>query len=112
MIKTDIYIGLNDLKTKEQKFITERYVSVLKKVCMNYRVPFSFHLMEGGYIHESGEYTEENTLLLTLIDADPVVVDEIARDLCAFFHQESVLITKQEVETYSVSFDYELPEEE
>ena len=112
MIKTDIYIGLNDQVTGEQKFVTDRYASLLKKVCMSYRVPFSFHLMEGGYIYESGEYTQENTLLLTLIDADPALVDEIARDLCAFFRQESVLITKQEVETYSVSFDYELPEEE
>ncbi|MBQ5978247.1 MAG: hypothetical protein IJL51_08955 [Oscillospiraceae bacterium] len=102
MTKTDIYIGLNDQDTKEQKFATEKYVSVLKNVCVSYRVSFSFNLIRGGYIHESGEYTQENTLVLTLIDTERAVIEEIARDLCTFFRQESVLITSSEVDTYSV----------
>lgn len=57
MTKTDIYVGLNDRSTKKQKFETEKYVSTLKNVCVSYKVPFSFNLIEGGYIHESGEYT-------------------------------------------------------
>ena len=105
MTKTEIYIGLNDQETKTQKFETSRYVSVLKHVCMSYKVPFSFNLIEGGYIHESGEYTQENTLVLTLIGAERGQIEEIARDLCAFFHQESVLIATGEVSTYSVSED-------
>ena len=103
MTKTDIYIGLNDQDTKTQNFETSKYVSILKKVCINYKVPFSFNLVQGGYIHESGEYTQENTLVLSLIDLDRAVVEEIAKDLCAFFHQESVLITSGEVETYMIS---------
>lgn len=102
MTKTEIYIGLNDQESKTQKFETSRYVSVLKHVCMSYKVPFSFNLIEGGYIHESGEYTEENTLVLTLIGAERTVVEEIAKDLCAFFHQESVMIATGEVEVCSV----------
>lgn len=46
MIKTDIYIGLNDRITKEQKFNTGRYIEVLKMVCRNYQVPFSFNLVQ------------------------------------------------------------------
>ena len=103
MTKTEIYIGLNDQDTKEQKFETSRYVALLKKVCISYRVPFSFSLIEGGYIHESGEYTQETTLVLSLIGVERAVIEEIARDLCAFFHQESVLITVGEVESYSIS---------
>lgn len=102
MKKTEIYIGLNDRDTKEQKFETSKYVSILKNVCISYRVPFSFSLIEGGYIHENGEYTQETTLVLSLMGAEPNVIEEIARDLCVFFHQESVLITSGEVETYSI----------
>ena len=87
---------------KIQKFETSKYLSVLKNVCINYQVPFSVQLIEGGYIHESGEYTQENTLVLTLIDVDKPVVREIAQDLCTFFHQESVLITECAGEAYSI----------
>ena len=41
--------------------------------------------------------------MLTLIDVDKTTVNEIAKDLCSFFHQESVLITENLVRTYYVS---------
>ena len=94
VIQYNIYIGLNDPDTGDQKYDTERYVSILKSVCRSYKIPFSFHTLNGGYIYDNGIYTEENTLALTLLDAEESIVQEIAKDLCAFFHQESVLITK------------------
>ena len=102
MNKTDIYIGLNDLETKQQRFDTSKYISILKHVCVSYNVPFCFNLMEGGYIHENGDYMQENTLLLSLIGVERDVINEIAKDLCVFFRQESVLITSGEVEAYSI----------
>ena len=66
MTETKIYVGLNDAVTKNQLFSTEKYVKILKNVCFAYGTPFSFALEEGGYIHENGEYTKENTLVLTL----------------------------------------------
>ena len=103
MNKTEIYVGLNDQDTKEQKFDTGKYINILKNVCLSYGVPFSFAVIEGGYIHESGEYTQEKTLVLSLIGVERELIEEIARDLCAFFHQESVLITSGEVESYFIS---------
>ena len=55
--------------------------------------PF-FHLTTGGYVHDDGRYTEENTLQLMLLNAEESTVTEIAKDLCTFFHQESVMVTK------------------
>ena len=102
MKKTEIYIGLNDQDTKKQEFATEKYISILKNVCISYRVPFSFNLIQGGYLHASGAYTQENTLVLSLIGVEKELVEEIAKDLCVFFHQESVLIATGEVETYNI----------
>lgn len=102
MTETKIYVGLNDSVTKEQVFETKKYIDVLKNVCFSYGTPFSFALEQGGYIHENGEYTKENTLVLTLIGADKKVVEEIGKDLCAFFHQESVMITEGEIRTYFI----------
>ena len=103
MTETKIYVGLNDSAEKRQLLETEKYISVLRNVCCAYNIPFSFGVEEGGYIHESGEYTKETTLVLTLIDADKNTVSEIAKDLCTFFHQESVLITEGIVRAYYVS---------
>ncbi len=103
MTETKIYVGLNDATTKTQKFDTGRYVELLKKVCIGNETPFSFNLMEGGYIHEDGTFTQENSIVVTLIDADDDVVDAVARDLCVFFHQESVLVTLNQIEARIIS---------
>ena len=100
--QTQIYVGLNDSDTYRQKFETEKYVSILKKVCKGYRVAFSMSLINGGYFHDDGTYVEENTLMLTLLDVDEQTIEEIARDLCAFFHQESVMVSTGEAEVHFV----------
>ena len=102
MKETKIYVGLNDSETKKQLFETEKYIAVLKDVCFAYHTPFSFNVIEGGYIHENGEYTKETTLELTLIGAKKETINEIAKDLCAFFNQESVLITENLIRSYFV----------
>jgi hypothetical protein len=101
-VRTQIFVGLNDGDTKEQRFDTDRYTSILKRVCVQYGVPFSFDVVKGGYIHDDGEYTEENTIVLTFIDAPQKAVDEIAEDLCVFFRQESVLITSSLIESRTI----------
>lgn len=103
MKETKIYVGLNDSVTKKQLFETEKYIAVLKDVCFAYHTPFSFNVIEGGYIHENGEYTKETTLELTLIGAKKTTINEIAKDLCAFFNQESVLITENLIRSYFIS---------
>lgn len=102
MVETKIYVGLNDAVTKQQVFETEKYISVLQHVCLAYGVSYSFSILEGGYIHENGDVSQETTLLLNLIDIKRETVDSIARDLCAFFHQESVLITRGHVRSYFI----------
>ena len=97
-----VYIGLNDSVTKKQEYVTERYVSILKKVCVGHKVPFSFDVINGGYIHDDGEYTEEKTIVLTFIDVDKPTVESIAQHLCELFNQESVLITIGLVKTQMI----------
>lgn len=103
LLETQVYIGLNDANTKKQERETESYLEILKKVCAEHGVPFSFDVINGGYIHDDGEYTEENTIILTFIDVDQETIDEIARDLCRLFNQESVLITTGRILVRSVS---------
>jgi hypothetical protein len=103
MTETKIYVGLNDGDTKKQIYETKKYLSLLKKVCKSYNVAFSVEIDEGGYFHENGEYTEETSLVLILIDADKNLVREIANDLCTFFNQESVLVTENKIAGYFIA---------
>ena len=93
-LQSTIYVGLNDADTGEQRFNDEKYISILKHVCENYKVAFSTYQINGGFFHADGRYTDENTLVVVLIGVDDDIVMEIARDLCSFFHQESVMVTK------------------
>lgn len=103
MTETKIYVGLNDSESKKQKYATEKYIDLLKCVCNNYKVPFSFVLEQGGYLHEDGEYTEELTIVISMINVKKELINEIAKDLCVLFHQESVMITEDHVRTYFIS---------
>ena len=102
-IEAQVYIGLNDSETRQQERDTESYVDTLKKVCVEHGVPFSFDLVNGGYIHDDGEYTEETSIVLTFIDVDQDMVDLIAEELCTLFNQESVMITLDRVKVRNVS---------
>lgn len=103
MTETRIYIGLNDSETRKQKFETEKYLGVLKKVCQNYHVAFSVDIEEGGYFHEDGTYTEETSFVLLLIEVKRDLVRKIAKDLCVFFNQDAVLVTENHLDGYFVS---------
>ncbi len=102
IVEIKIYIGLNDLTTNTQLFEDEKYIRILRNVCYSYKVPFSFNVQEGGYIYENGEYARETSLVLTLINVEKTVASDIAKDLCVFFHQESVLIAESQIQAYFV----------
>ena len=103
MTETRIYVGLNDSLTLDQKFETEKYANILRNVCISYSIPFSFCIQRGGYFHEDGRFTDENTLVVTLIDVEEETVSEIAKDLCVFFRQESVMITENFIRACFIS---------
>ena len=67
------------IQTLDLPFGNEKYVRVLRNVCYSYRVPFSFHVQEGEYICENGEYVRETSLGVTLIDVEKAVVGDIAK---------------------------------
>ena len=102
MLEARIYVGLRDKDTHEQHFETEKYKAVLKHVCKSYRTPFSVQVIEGGYFHDDGSWVDENTLLVTLIGAPKKTVYNIARDLCTFFRQESVMLICSPVVNFNI----------
>lgn len=102
MLESRIYVGLDDKDSHEQRFDTDHYKAMLKTVCKIYRTPFSLQMIEGGYFHDDGSWVEENSLLITLIGVPRKTVYHIAKDVCALFNQESVMITGTSVHKFNV----------
>ncbi len=105
MLEARIYVGLRDKDSHEQRFEIEKYKSILKEVCKNYRAPLSLNVIEGGYFHDDGSWVDENTLLVTFIGIRIKTVYEIARDICTFFRQETVMITYTPVIRFNIHDD-------
>ena len=105
MTETRVYIGLNDAVTRSQLYDKETYLSTLKSVCRSFQVAFSVDVEQGGYYHEDGEYTEETSLVLILIDAERDTVQKIAQELRTRFHQESVLVTEDRIRGFYICED-------
>ena len=105
MIESRIYVGLSDRDSHEQIYDTETYKEALKGVCRKHKASFSLQVIEGGYFHDDGSWVDENTLLITLIGTPRKIVYEIARDVCTFFRQESVMITCTPVLHFNVRDD-------
>ena len=102
MLENRIYVGLRDRISHEQYFETEDYKEALKGICKNYHTPFSVQVIEGGYFHDDGTWVDENTLLITLIGIPETTVYKIAKEICIVFHQESVMITANQVLCFNV----------
>ena len=103
MLEARIYVGLRDKDTHEQHYDTEEYKETLKKICMEYRAPFSLQVMEGGYFHQNGDWVDENSLLITLLGTPRKTVYDIANNVCNAFNQESVIITCTSVLDFTIA---------
>ena len=98
-----ISVGLHDKDEKRQKIETERVLRLVTNCCKGYSMAFSSYLKDGGYIHENGEYVIEKSVCIVFIDPEDQLIEEVAKDLCAFMNQESVMVTVEEVECYFIS---------
>jgi hypothetical protein len=103
MINTTITIGLSDSVTNSQEYNIEKYINILEYVCKSYHVPFTFITADGGYFFDDGKFVKEKSLVLNMTDVDKNTINEIAKDLCAFFHQDKVMISESNIRCYFVS---------
>ena len=99
-----IYVGLADRNEYEQKVSFEKASSLVSNMS------FSLVLQQGGYFHHNGQFVDETSLAVSLINAEQCLVDEVASDLCCFFNQESVMVTCEKIRVYSVENNIDLNE--
>lgn len=98
MYKYNIYIGMFDKDTKQQELSNTEYLNTIRKV-MRYNFIDNYTIIKAKGHYKSDTMTVcEPTVIVDIIIDYKLDTDFIKNQLCNFLNQESVLITKQEIE--------------
>ena len=103
MYKYNIYIGMFDKDTKQQKLSSQDFFNTVRKVMRLKDIEnYTIYKCKGHYKHEDGKIVCEPSLNIEIIEPDNWInydyISDLKRMLCDALNQESVLITKQEIQ--------------
>lgn len=94
-----LYLGTNDKDTNEPVYPPEESKERAKAILMNELGGYTIQEAEGGWRGDDGTEYQEYTLVIQLSDTDIDTVHTVAKQLIDEFHQSSVLINTEHVQT-------------
>ena len=94
-----LYLGTNDKDTNEPVYSQEESMERAKAILMDSFGGYTIQEAEGGWRSDDGTEYQEYTLVIYLSDTDIDTVHAAASELVEEFHQSSVLINTERVET-------------
>lgn len=98
MYKYNFYIGMFDKDKKEQILSNQEFFNTVRKVLrLNFINAYTILKAKGHYTHKCGQVICEPSLIVEII-IDELNHKKLEADFCKLLNQESVLITKQELE--------------
>lgn len=98
MYKYNIYVGMFDKDTKKQEISSQDFFNTVRKV-MRYNYIDNYTIIKAKGHYKSDTMTVcEPTIIVEIIINYELFTDDIKNMLCDLLNQESVLITRQEIE--------------
>lgn len=94
-----LYLGTNDKDTNQPVYSREESKERAKAILMKNFGGYTIQEAEGGWKGDDGKEYQEYSLIIYLSDTDIDTVHATAKELIDEFHQSSVLINTQRVET-------------
>lgn len=99
MYKYNIYIGQFDKDTKTQVLSNTEFLNTVRKVMRLYNIDcYTIYKCKGHYKHTDNTTVCEPSINVEIIINYELFTDDIKSMLCKELNQESVLITRQEIE--------------
>ena len=96
MIKYNVYLGLNDKDTLEQKIDTTKAKKEVYNILLKNNIKaYTIYLVNGVFTNEKNEITREKTLKIEVLD---IKKDDILKSIKEFkkvLNQESVLLEEE-----------------
>lgn len=98
MYKYNIYIGMFDKDTKKQDLNNTEFLNTVRKVMrLNYIDNYTIIKAKGHYKSDKMTVCEPSIIVEIIINYE-LFTDDIKNMLCKELNQESILITRQEIE--------------
>ena len=94
-----LYLGTNDKDTNKPVYSKEESKERVKAILMKDFGGYTIQEAEGGWRGDDGTEYQEYTLVIYLSDTDIDMVHAAAKELIDEFHQSSVLINTERVQT-------------
>ena len=96
-------VGLNDKDTKLQKIDSIEAYKIVENTLLNNGLDgYTIYQGKGLYKHDTGEITQENTLIIEMIFTTEDIVNKVITILKQVLNQESILKQVQEI---TISFE-------
>lgn len=94
-----LYLGTNDKDTNEPVYSREESMERAKDILMEHFGGYTIQEAEGGWKGDDGTEYQEYTLVIHLSDTNLEAVHDAAKVMIKEFHQSSVLINTEHVQT-------------
>lgn len=98
-IEYQILIGCNDSQSHDEVVNEHELRELISLFFTRKKIDFSILSAQGGYLHEDGRFTTENTLCVNIIGACDLDIFKLAKSLSMFMNQECVLIIRNALKT-------------
>jgi len=96
-------VGLNDKDTKLQKIDSIEAYKIVENTLLNNGLSgYTIYQGKGLYKHDTGEITQENTLIIEILFTSNEIVDKIIKILKQVLNQESIM---KQVQDITISFE-------
>ena len=100
MYKYNIYVGMFDKDTKQQELSNTEFLNIVRKVMrLSFINNYTIIKAKGHYQSNTMTVCEPTIIIEIISDVLCVdLLDKIKYKLCNLLNQESVLVTRQEIE--------------
>ena len=98
-IEYQIYIGCKDFFLQDEVVTKEALTEMVVNFFTSREIDFSLVQAKGGFLHADGRYAVENTLCINIIGSSDDDIIKLGKSLSMIMNQESVLITKNDLQT-------------
>ncbi|MBQ0037949.1 MAG: hypothetical protein KBS74_04685 [Clostridiales bacterium] len=95
-----IFIGMNDKETLQQRCSKEDFIRIVSTVCADYRIAFSMCEQMGGYMMSDGTFITENSLVLSISGFTREQIFLLAEELRSQLNQEAIMISFESPELF------------
>lgn len=98
-VEYQIYIGCKDVFLQDEVVTKEALTDLVVNFFTSREIDFSLVPAKGGFLHEDGRYSVEDTLCINVIGSSDDDIIKLGRSLSMIMNQESVLIAKNDLQT-------------